>query len=442
MWSGLYNALLVAAAFIGVPYYGVRMLLTGKYRQSLGPKFGRRLPEAASREGSPRIWVHAVSVGEVTAAAPIVASLRARFPGACIVLSTSTETGQEMARKLVPAASAHIYYPLDIPCVVRKVIDRVNPDVFVPVETELWPNFIRICRERGTRIVMANGRLSPRSFRRYRGTRFFWKEVLASLDAAGVISATDAERLAAIVMPAERIHILGNSKFDGLAARVSPELEREIAGRLRIASGDEVLVAGSTHEGEELVILDVYRRLLERRPGFKLILIPRHIERGAACAELVRQAGYSDCITMSEILAGRSRREERVILVDVIGELFKLYSLATVVFCGGSLVPKGGQNILEAAAWGKVVFHGPHMDDFREEQILLEEAGAGITVRSKEELFAGIGDLLESPDVLRSRGEAGCQVVAANKGAAERYASLIDAVLSRPRGVNGPEPVR
>ena len=170
---------------------------------------------------------------------------------------------------------------------------------------------------------MANGRLSPRSFRRYRATRFFWKEVLASLDAAGVISATDAERLAAIGMPAERIHILGNAKYDGLAARVSPELEREIAGRLGIAPGEEVLVAGSTHEGEESVILDVYRRLLERRPDFKLILIPRHIERGAACAELVRQAGFSDCITMSEILAGRSRREERVILVDVIGELFK-----------------------------------------------------------------------------------------------------------------------
>ncbi len=172
--------------------------------------------------GAPRIWVHAVSVGEVTAAAPIVAALRSRFPGACIVLSTSTETGQEMARKLVPAASAHIYYPLDIPRVVRKVIDRVNPDIFVPVETELWPNFIRICRERGTRIVMANGRISPRSFRRYRATRFFWKGVLAALDEAGVISATDAERLAAIGMPAERIHILGNAKYDGLAARVSP----------------------------------------------------------------------------------------------------------------------------------------------------------------------------------------------------------------------------
>jgi len=160
-----------------------------------------------------------------------------------------------------------------------------------------------------------------------------------------------------------------------------------------------------------------------------LILIPRHIERSAACVELIRQAGFSDCLTMSEILTGRRRQEERVILVDVIGELFKLYSLATVVFCGGSLVPKGGQNIIEAAAWGKVVFHGPYMEDFRDERILLEEAGAGITVRSKEELFAGIWDLLERSDILRTRGEAGRQAVAANKGAAERYAALIADVL-------------
>jgi 3-deoxy-D-manno-octulosonic-acid transferase len=432
VWSGLYNALLVVTAVFAVPFYGAKMLLTGKYRKSLGPKFGLLPQEVASRmTGAPRIWVHAVSVGEVTAAAPIVAALRSRFSGACIVLSTSTETGQEMARKLVPAASAHIYYPLDIQRVVRKVIDWVNPDVFIPVETELWPNFIRICRERGTRIVMANGRLSPRSFRRYRGTRFFWKEVLASLDAAGVISATDAERLTAIGMPAERIHILGNAKFDGLAARVSPGIEQEIAARLGIAPGEAVLVAGSTHEGEDPVILDVYRRLLERKPDFKLILIPRHIERGAACAALIRQAGFYDCIMMSEILAGRCRREERVILVDVIGELFKIYSLATVVFCGGSLVPKGGQNILEAAAWGKVVFHGPYMEDFRDERMLLEEAGAGITVRTQEELFAGIWGLLERPDILRSKGEAGRQAVAANKGAAERYAALIADVLSR-----------
>ncbi|MBE0557392.1 MAG: 3-deoxy-D-manno-octulosonic acid transferase, partial [Proteobacteria bacterium] len=228
MWSCIYNTLLFAVFLFAAPYYGVKILLTGKYRKSLGPKFGHRLPEAASLEGSPRIWAHAVSVGEVTAAAPVVTALRLRFPGACIVLSTSTETGQEMARNLVPEANAHIYYPLDIPGVVRRAIARVNPDIFVPFETELWPNFIKFCRKRGTRVVMANGRISPRSFGRYRATRFFWKGILAAVAEAGVISATDAERLAAIGLPAERIHVLGNAKYDGLAARVSPAVEREI----------------------------------------------------------------------------------------------------------------------------------------------------------------------------------------------------------------------
>lgn len=432
LWSGLYNALLLAAATVAVPYYGARMLLTGKYRKSLGFKLGFYPPDTASRmTGEPRIWVHAVSVGEVTAAAPIVAALHSRFPRACIVLSTGTETGQEMARKIVPTASAHIYYPLDIPQVVRKVIALVRPDVFVPVETELWPNFIRICRRAGTPLVMVNGRLSPRSFHRYYTTRFFWKKILVNLDEAGVISETDATRFASLGMSSGQIHILGNAKYDGLAARVSPAIEKEITDLLGIAPREQFLVAGSTHAGEETVILDVYRRLLEIRPDFRLILIPRHIERGPAVAELVRQAGFSDCITMSEIKAGRSRQGEKVILVDVIGELFKVYSLATVVFCGGSLVPKGGQNLLEAAAWGKVVFHGPHMEDFRDEQALIEEAGAGITVADGEELFAGIVDLINHPDRLRQKGEAGRRAVAANAGAAERYAALIADVLSR-----------
>lgn len=431
-WSGLYNTLLFAASAVVVPYYGARMLLTGRYRKSLARKFGFYPPEtAALMAGEPRIWVHAVSVGEVTAAAPIVAALRSRFPEACIVLSTGTETGQEMARKITPAASAHIYYPLDIPQAVRKVIALVRPDVFVPVETELWPNFIRICRRAGTPLVMVNGRLSPRSFRRYHSTRFFWKKILVNLDEAGVISQTDATRFAALGMSAKQIHVLGNAKYDGLAARVSPAIEKEIAGLLRIAQGEEFLVAGSTHAGEETVVLEVYRRLLEIRPDFRLILIPRHIERGPAVAELVRQAGFTDCITMSEIKAGRGRRGEKVILVDVIGELFKVYSLAAVVFCGGSLVSKGGQNLLEAAAWGKVVFHGPHMEDFRDEQALIEEAGAGITVADGDELYAGIVDLLNRPDRLRQKGEAGRLAVAANAGAAERYAALIADVLSR-----------
>ncbi|MHB8829869.1 MAG: 3-deoxy-D-manno-octulosonic acid transferase [Syntrophales bacterium] len=425
MWSLAYNLLLFFAAIFGIPYYGLKMLLTGKYRHSLGPKLGRApLTAVSSLPGRPRIWVHAVSVGEVTAAAPIIRELYSLLPEACIVLSTSTETGQQMARKLATGASL-IYYPLDISCVVKKLLDCVRPDIFVPVETEVWPNFVRLCRKRGTRVVMVNGRISPRSFARYKSTAFFWKDVFGELDEAGMISRADAERIGTLGVESSRIKIMGNAKYDGFAAAASPELRQETAGRLGMDAGAEVLVAGSTHEGEDSVIIDVYRKLLEKRPDFRLVIVPRHVERAAAVAELIDRAGFSDVIRMSRINAGEKRNGERIVLVDVIGELFKLYSLATVVFCGGSLVKKGGQNILEAAAWGKVVFHGPYMDDFRDEVKLLHEAGAAITVSCGEELYAGIDKFLDNPLLLNEKGEAGQRAVAAARGAAACYATLV-----------------
>ena len=397
MWSGLYNALLAAAAILAVPYYGVKMAVTGKYRKSLGPKLGRRLPETASLEGSPRIWVHAVSVGEVTAAAPVVTALRGRFPGACIVLSTSTETGQEMARNLVPAASAHIYYPLDIPGVVRKVIARMNPGYLRPPRDRALAQFHQDLPGAGDADRHGERpdlppllRPVPRDEVLLEGAP--GRRCRGRCHLRGRCGAARRDRHARRPDPCP-----GERQVRRPCRRVSPAIEREIADSLGIEPGQEVLVAGSTHEGEEAVILEVYRRLLETRPGFKLILVPRHIERGEAVAEMVRQAGFADCITISEIRAGRRRRGERVILVDVIGELFKVYSLATVVFCGGSLVPKGGQNILEAAAWGKVVFYGPHMEDFRDERALLEEAGAGIAVRTGRNFSRGSGISSKTP---------------------------------------------
>ncbi|MDI9570814.1 MAG: glycosyltransferase N-terminal domain-containing protein [Pseudomonadota bacterium] len=437
----LYNVVLGAAALVALPYYGLKMALTGKYRRSLGAKLGRA-PAAAyeGMKGRPRIWIHAVSVGEVTAAAPIVAALRELRPEACIVLSTSTETGQDMARSLVRDATAIIYYPLDIPAVVEKVLDRVRPDVFAMTETEIWPNFLRACHRRGVRIVMINGRISPRSFRRYRRTRRFWERVLALVDRVGVISAVDGERLLSLGLPPERMEILGNAKYDGLAAKVSPGLREEIARRLNLSPRDEgpVFVAGSTHEGEETVVLEVYRELLRDIPALKLILIPRHVERGAAVRELCRRHGCTDLITLREIASGKERTTERVIVVDVIGELFKIYSLATVVFCGGSLVPRGGQNILEPAAWGKVVCYGPSMEDFLDEKELLEKVGAGAPVADGRELLAAVRGLVARPDVLAARGEAARAAVVANQGASRRHAALImgaldDASSPRPR---------
>lgn len=429
-----YNTLLGLSALVLGPYYGLKILATGKYRKSIGGKLGKVDGNAFDTlDGDPRIWVHAVSVGEVTAAAPIITSLRAACPGASIVLSTSTETGQEMARRVAGDADLHFYYPLDLPWVVRKVMGHVRPDVFVLLESEFWPNLIDQCWGRGTPVVLVNGRISPRSFHRYRMSRFFWKGVLGSMDHLGMISLVDAERIRAFGGPPERITVEGNAKFDGLAARVSPSLREEAGRKLQIGAETPVFVAGSTHRGEETAVLEAYSRIVGEFPGMVLALVPRHTDRREAVLRTVQAAGFNDVITLSEMYGGRIRKGERVIVVDVIGELFKIYGLATVVFCGGSLVPKGGQNILEAAAWGKVVFYGPSMEDFLEEQAMLEAAGAGRMVHSADALGEGILEALRSPEVLARDGRKGREAVLRHRGASDRYAFRIIEALRRRR---------
>jgi len=422
----LYNIILFAASIIILPYFLLKIIFTGKYRKSLVQKLGGRQAKIlADLKNGRRVWIHAVSVGEVTAAAPIVASLKMKRPEVRIIFSTSTETGQEMARKLIKEVDAFIYFPLDIPYIVRNMIKLTRPYVFVLVETELWPNFLRACKARRIKTLMVNGRISPRSYSKYRLTRFFWKRILYNLDYAGMITEIDAVRFKNIGMDSTKIKVLGNAKYDGLAATVSPALREEITRRFHVLENERFFVAGSTHEGEEKIIIDVYQELLKHYPDFKLIIVPRHIERTKDVLGLLRQKNFDDVITLTEINKERQRKNERVIIVDVIGELFKVYSLASVVYCGGSLVPKGGQNILEAAAWGKVIFYGPSMDDFSAEKALLEEAGCGATIRNAEELLQGIIQALENPEEFRRRGEKGKAVVLANIGAAARYADLI-----------------
>ncbi len=422
----LYNIILFFAAVMIAPYYLLKIIFAGKYRKSILQKLGGRQSKILSGlKKAPRVWIHTVSVGEVTAAAPIVASLKKKRPEVEIIFSTSTETGQDMAKKFVNDASAFIYFPLDIPAVVHKVIKMTLPDVFVPVETELWPNFLNACKQHGVKILMVNGRISPRSYRRYRMTGFLWKRVLNHLDYAGMISPIDARRINEIGMDSAKIKVMGNAKYDGLASMVSPALQQEISRRCNVSANEKFFIAGSTHPGEDEIVVNVYKRLLALYPDFKLILVPRHIERTHDVMGLLNQSGFDDVIKLSDIDNGRKRDKERIIVVDVIGELFKVYSLATLVYCGGSLVPKGGQNILEAAAWGKVIFYGPSMDDFSQEKTLLEEAGCGITVRDEEELYQGMIRMLDKPEELVTRGEKGKAVVLANVGASERYADLI-----------------
>ena len=422
----VYNILLTIFAIPGLIFFLLKMLITGKYRNSFLQKLGFR--QRHLLKGLPagrRIWIHAVSVGEVTAAAPVVAALKKDRPDVWIIFSTSTETGQGMAQKLVAGADVFIYFPLDIPFSVNRMLNLAHPDVFVLVETELWPNFLAACHKRGVKVVMVNGRISPRSFARYRRTRFFWKQALKNVGAAGMISGIDAERMAQMGMNKDAMKVLGNAKYDALAAMAAPELHDDIMARFSIRPNEKILAAGSTHAGEEEVVVNVYKELLKTDPDFKLIIVPRHIERAGDVISLLRRANLNDMITATEMRAGKRRQDERIILVDVIGELFKVYSLATVVFCGGSLVPRGGQNILEAAAWGKVIFYGPSMEDFSQEAMLLEQAGCGIRINNAGELLQGIVQVLSDPEDLRARGERGRAVVRANMGAATRYSEMI-----------------
>ncbi|NOX96861.1 MAG: 3-deoxy-D-manno-octulosonic acid transferase [Nitrospirae bacterium] len=426
-----YNLLLLFSFLVGLPSFFLgKMLFTGKYRKSFRQKFGF-IPSSLQEKmvGSPCIWINAVSVGEVIAVSSLVKALHKMYPQACLIFSTGTETGQEMARKMVKEATAYIYYPLDLPWIVRRTLDIVNPDLFINTETELWPNFLRLAKKRGVKIILVNGRISVRSFSRYRKTAFFWRKVLDNLDVMSMISEIDAERIRAIGAKPERVFVNGNSKYDALAGRTEPRFEEELRKILKINEEEKVFIAASTHRGEEEIVLQAYKRFLEKFPGLLLIIIPRHIERVGEVEEIVKKEGVGPCIRRSRIEGSKQSRTESIIILDSIGELFKVYSLGTLVFCGGSFVPRGGQNIMEPAAWGKVVFYGPSMEDFLDAKELLERAGAGIPVESVETLIEKGLALLSQPRELKKRGEAGRKVVMSSGGAGQRNAELVRGLL-------------
>ncbi|MCG2677400.1 3-deoxy-D-manno-octulosonic acid transferase, partial [bacterium] len=371
------------------------------------------------------IWIHAVSVGEVIAASPVIDAIRKRFPKYSFLISTVTDTGQDMARKAISDPKEIIYFPLDFKWIVNKVLKIIQPKLFIMVETELWPNFIRETKKRKIPLAVVNGRISPSSFKGYKIIKPFLKKVLFNIDLFCMQSKLDEERIISLGAPKERVHVTGNVKFDGLQTEVS-DRER-LAEELKISSKDLVLVAGSTHPGEEEIILDIYQKAREEYPNLRLILTPRHPERIPEVESLIKNKNLS-CIRRSQITNHRSPITDHrspIILIDTIGELAKVYSLATVVFVGGSLVPVGGHNILEPAALGKAPLFGPYMHNFVESARLLIEGKGGIQARDREELLKNILDLLKNPEKREKTGKRAQEIVKRHQGASERTVELI-----------------
>ena len=421
----LYSVLLAFAFVASAPFYLWKGRGTGKYLRTFADRMGRGHGEA--KGSGPSIWIHAVSVGEVLSARPLVDALRARLPGHRLFLSTTTVTGNEVARELVKDVDGIFFAPFDFERPVTRVLDRVQPALLVLMETEIWPNLIHLARGRGARIAIVNGRISPRSFPRYRLARPLLRHVLAEIDAFLVQGEAHRTRLIAMGAPADRVRVAGNLKYDALRAPDPPAALRRGLGQDG-AAPPPLWVAGSTVPGEEDAVLRAFAAVRRAHPDARLILAPRHPERFAAVATLVASAGLA-CTRRTALPEGGWRGGD-VLVLNTIGELAQVYALATVVFVGGSLANAGGHNVLEPAVAGKAIIVGPHMQNFREIADAFLAEDALVQVADADGLAAAVTRLLGDAAARDGYGARARAIIGRNQGALARTVDALEALLA------------
>ena len=312
---------------------------------------------------------------------------------------------------------------------VNRVVQSIRPDLFVLMETELWPNLIHFLKASGSRIALANGRISDRSFPRYKKLKSLFSQTLQSIDLFLMSSNSDGQRIEEMGAPLERIVVTGNTKFDAALQTMPGEADTQVRRMFGLDDSTRVLVAGSTHPGEHELVLDAYAQVAEKYPDLVLILVPRHVDKTPLIQSALRSRNMGPAFLRSAADSGESRGDRKVILVDRMGELFRMYSVASVVFMGGSLVPRGGQNIVEPAAWGKMVLFGPSMEDFREAREILIKAGAGIEVIGTEDLAERIDEILEDPEAYEILAENGRREILSHVGSARKNAESLSRLL-------------
>ena len=421
MIQALYSAALTAALVGYAPVLLVRRLRGRRQPAHLGARLGRLEPGLPAE---PRCWIHAVSVGEAITAVPLVHAIRRRWPDLSIVLTTVTATGAQVVADRLGGVVTHRYFPLDLPGPVRRALDGVRPRFFIGMETELWPNFLFALAARGIPSMIANGRISDRSFRRYRLVRRLLARVLHRVSVFAMQSEEDARRIVALGAPPDRVVVTGSLKTE--AAPDDPGACHRWADVLGLRPGERVWVAGSTHRGEEAIVLDAFARLRARFPELTLLIAPRHPDRTAEVEDLVRERGLTP-VRRTALPAARGR--DAVILLDPVGELAQLYGAAEIVFVGGSLTPNGGHNMLEPARSARPVLFGPHTTNFRESAALLLVAGAAEMVPDGPALESAAAALLADADRARAMGERGRAAVVARQGGVDATLALVERFL-------------
>jgi 3-deoxy-D-manno-octulosonic-acid transferase len=426
----LYNLVLRGALILGAPAWVPWMALSGKRRRNFPDRLGIRLGRIPSPAKSHRIWIHAVSVGETLSAVSLVRALKGQLPSAELFFSTVTLTGQEVARKALGGqVEATFFFPFDLPGVSGKFLDRVGPHVVAILETEIWPNFLGECAVRGIPVVILNGRISERSFRGYGRFRPFFAKVLACVTAVAMQTEEDARRIVALGVDPEKVSVTGNMKFD---VTHSPEADTPFLSWMRNekGGGGTWFVAGSTHEGEEEAILTAFGDARSVNRSVRLLLAPRHPERFEAAEALCRRRGW-EILKRTQIPGERGERSSPIVLLDTVGDLLSAYAAADIAFVGGSLVPKGGHNILEPALFGVPTITGAHMDNFREITEIFTREKAVITVRDGAGLSRIVSEWAADPSPFREMGIRARDLLGKLRGATGKNADLVIRELSR-----------
>lgn len=427
----IYNVLFVVGFAALLPRFLLRMARRGGYAKDFSQRFGRYASDVETRLAETRrIWVHAVSVGEIYVALNLMKEWRARRPSLRFVLTTTTSTGHALAANAMDPNDVLLYFPLDLPHIMRRVLDLIQPQALVLVELELWPNLVRLAHDRAIPIVLVNGRISDHSFTGYRRVHYFTSRLLPLIDLFCVQTRTDGDRLAALGAPRNRIQVLGSAKYDVAETDLAGAATAQaILAEAQIPEHYQIVVGGSTWPGEEDALLDVYKSLKTRHRHLALVLAPRHVERSDDVEREIKDHALTFVRRSSLGKSPARGAPPQVFLLDTTGELKNFYACADVIFVGKSLTQRGGQNPIEPALYGKAIVCGPYMDNFRGVLDDFRTADAIVQVTDLQNLRRTIDDLLSSQQRRESLGQRAAQLVREKRGALARTLDLLTQVL-------------
>lgn len=427
----LYDILFSFFLTLYVPYSLFRCLFQKRLRERLSHRMGW-IPNL---QGKRPVWIHAASVGEVMCSIPLFKKMKEEFPDVPILVTTMTQTGNDTARKLIPGAEGVFFFPFDHPLTIRRTIRRMDPRLLLLAETELWPNLLRSCGKKKIPVLLFNGRISKKSLKGYLSLKSFFKDGLKSITLFLMQTEEDRGRIVEIGAPSTRTRVAGNLKFDQTIPPVTQEERETMAKSLGLQGEEALMIAGSTHPGEEEILIGAFKELKKTAPNLFLILAPRHLDRLEEVERILKKEGLLWVRKTSLLLNEERSRQDRkylpsVILLDTMGELMRLYSLGTLVFIGGSLVPIGGHNPLEPLAFKKCVLFGPYMFNFSEISKRLIENGGAVQVEGKEDLASRLRLLFAEEETRTEIGEKGYQFLQKHRGATERVLQGIRSCLS------------